>query len=61
VRGVHEVVPGLVFEAREVGVGAVRSVVERDEEDLVGLVEDVLRAVAVVEVQIQDRHPLGCT
>lgn len=34
---------------------------KRYEEDLVAVVEDILRSVAMVEVEIQNRHFPGCT
>ena len=34
-------------------------VVDRDEEDLVGLVENVLRSVAVVEIKVQNGYLAG--
>ena len=38
--------------------GIQRRLVDRAEQDLVGAVEDVVRAVAVVDVPVDDQHAL---
>src|SRR3546814_17220171 len=49
--------PALGAEAGEVGVGEGRRAVDRHRQHVVALVEDVLLSVAVVIVDIENRHP----
>ncbi len=49
----------LIRETREVGIGEVRVPVDRHREDIAALPEDVLLAVAVVVVEVEDRDAGG--
>ena len=51
----------LVRVTEEVGEGIARVAVQRDEDHVVAAVEDGLRAVAVVEIHVEDGHPPGPT
>ena len=46
----------LVGEAREIGVGEVRVAVDRDGQDVGSFPEDILGPVAVVVIDVEDRH-----